>query len=64
MLLFLPSGWLRGLDSTFRALFSEAWQLAEREGFGSAQFLDIGGSQQLLFSSHLRERDKMLGVVK
>ena len=33
--------------------------LKER-GFGDAQFLDVRGSQQLLISSHLRERDEML----
>ena len=45
--LFLPSGCLRG-------------QLADRKGFGGAQFLNIRGSVQQLISSHLRERDQML----
>ena len=38
VLLFLPFGWLRGLHSTFRALFSEAWQLAERSVSGELSF--------------------------
>ena len=35
-------------------------KLAEREGFRRIEFVDFKGSLQLLNSSHLRERDKML----
>ena len=35
-------------------------KLAERKGFRGVQFADFQGSLQLLTSSHLRERDKML----
>ena len=34
-------------------------QLAEMEGFRGAQCLDVQGSQQPLFSSHLQELDQM-----
>ena len=47
------------------AIFS-AWRgrvagiLTSRKGFRGGPFLDFRGNRQLLFSSHLRERDKML----
>ena len=50
----------------FRSAVLDAWhfhvlsRLAERKGFWCAQFADIKGSVQLLNSSHLRQRDKML----
>ena len=57
---------LSGLVQHFESAILEAWQLkvstqlAERQGFRGAQFLNLRGSVQLLNSSHLRERDKML----
>ena len=36
------------------------WSISERKGFLGAEFADVEGSLQLLISSHLRERDKML----
>ena len=50
----------------FRSAILDAWRfsvfarLAERKGFCGAEFSDFQGSLQLLTSSHLRERDKML----
>ena len=50
----------------FYSSILEAWRyhvsakLAEREGFRGAEFVDFKGSSQLLSSSHLRERDKLL----
>ena len=50
----------------FRSAILEAWclhvfaKLSERKGFWSVGFADLKGSLQLLTSSHLRERDKML----
>ena len=50
----------------FRAAILEAWhfhvfsKLSERKGFWGAEFADIKGSLQLLNSTHLRDRDKML----
>ena len=44
----------------------DAWRycvfakLSERKGFWGAEYVDFQGSLQLLTSSHLRERDKML----
>ena len=57
---------LTGSIQHFQSSICEAWQLkvgaqlADRNRFRGAQFLDVIGSLQLLFSSHLRERDKML----
>ena len=50
----------------FRSAILDAWRfsvfskLSEREGFLGGEFADFQGSLQLLTSSHLRERDKML----
>ena len=44
----------------------DAWRFhlcarfAERKGFLGGDFVDFQGSSQMLVSSHLRERDKML----
>ena len=40
--------------------FSAFAKLSERKGFRGAEHADFKGSLQLLTSSHLRERDKML----
>ena len=40
--------------------FSVFAKLSERKGFWCAEYADFKGSLQLLTSSHLRERDKML----
>ena len=50
----------------FRSAILDAWhfhvfsKLSERKGFGGVNFADIKGSLQLLNSTHLRDRDKML----
>ena len=50
----------------FRSAILDAWRfrvfskLSERKGFLGSDFADFQGSLQLLTSSHLRERDKML----
>ena len=50
----------------FRSAILEAWRfhvfpkLSERKGFRGVEFADLKSSVQLLTSSHLRERDKML----
>ena len=50
----------------FRSAILDAWRfqvfarLFERQGFLGGEFADFHGSLQLLTSSHLRERDKML----
>ena len=50
----------------FRSAIMDAWRihvfakLSERKGFWGGEFADFQGSLQLLTSSHLRERDKML----
>ena len=50
----------------FRSAILDAWRirvcsrLSERKGFGSGEYADFQGSLELLTSSHLRERDKML----
>ena len=50
----------------FFASILDAWResvfakLTERKGFVGAEYVDFKGSLQLLTSSHLRERDKML----
>ena len=49
-----------------RSAILDAWRLSvfaklsERKGFFGAEFSDFQSSLQLLTSSHLRERDKML----
>ena len=69
-------GWVRPSLPPFRMMTGpiqhfvssilDAWRyrvfakLAEREGFRCVQFVESKGSLQLLTSSHLRERDKML----
>ena len=50
----------------FRSSILDAWRfsvftkLSERKGFLGGEYADFQGSSQLLTSSHLRERDKML----
>ena len=50
----------------FRSAILDAWRfqvfarLSERQGFLGGEFADVHGSLQVLTSSHLRERDKML----
>ena len=50
----------------FQSAVLDVWRfqvfarLLERQGFGSCSFADYKGSLQLLTSSHLRERGKML----
>ena len=57
--------WL-ALFSIFRAALLDAWRnkaaadLCGRKGFRGGPLLDIRGSLQLLYSSHVRERDKAL----
>ena len=41
-------------------VFSVFSKLSERRVFLGGEFADVEGSLQLLTSSHLRERDKML----
>ena len=69
-------GWVRVSLPPLRMMFGpvqhfhssilDAWRfsvfakLSERKGFRRVEFADFQGSLQLLFSSHLRERDKML----
>ena len=61
-----PLRMLAGPYQHFKAAIIGAWRnkvsgiLAARKGFRGGDFLDYPGSMQLLFSSHLRERDKML----
>ena len=61
----LPLGCCLGLCSTLESAILEGWQLkvgtqlAERQVFWGAQFLDLRESLQLLNSSHLRERYKI-----
>ena len=63
-----PLGMVSGPVQHFENANLEAWQLkvstqlAERQGFRGAQFLNLRGSLQLRTSSHVRERDK--NVVK
>ena len=70
------AGWIRlghpplrlmtGPIQHFRCAIWQAWQhkvatdLCKRKGFRGGLGVDIYGSHQLLVSSHLRERDKML----
>ena len=57
---------LAGPVQHFRSAIHDAWRnkvsadLYARKGFRGSSLLDIGGSHQLLCSSHVRERDKML----
>ena len=61
-----PLRLMAGPIQHFRAAIPEAWhfhvfsKLSERKGFGGAEFADLKGSLQLLNSTHLRDRDKML----
>ena len=72
----MSRGWIRvslpplrvmtGRIQHFQTAILEAWhfqvfsKLSERKGFLGVQFADIKGSLQLLNSTHLRDRDKML----
>ena len=57
---------LAGPIQHFRSAIFDAWRnkvaadLCSRKGFRGGPLLDIRGSHQLLNSSHVRERDKML----
>ena len=57
---------LAGPVQHFRSAIHDAWRnkvsadLYARKGFRGSSLLDIGGSHQLLCSSHVRERDRML----
>ena len=69
-------GWIRpglpplrmigGPYQHFKSAILSAWRnkvsciLVARKGFRGGPLFDFSGSMQLLFSSHLRERDKML----
>ena len=59
-------GWLRPGLPPLRMLSGPSWRgrvagiLTSRKGFRGGPLLDYDGTMQLLFSSHLRERDKML----
>ena len=61
-----PLRMMAGPVQLFRIAILEAWhfhvlsKLSERKGFWGVEFADLQGSLQLLTSSHLRERDKML----
>ena len=61
-----PLGLMTGPIQHFFSSILDAWRcrvlakLAEREGFRRVQFADFKGSLQLLCSSRLRDRDKML----
>ena len=61
-----PLRMMTGPIQHFRTAILEAWhfqvfsKLSERKGFLGVQFADIKGSLQLLNSTHLRDRDKML----
>ena len=50
----------------FRSAILDVWlsgvfsKLSKKKGFLGGKFADFHGSLQLLTSSHLRERDKML----
>ena len=62
----LPRRMMPALVQHFRSAILDAWRfsvvskLSERRGFLGGEFADFQGSLQLLTSSHLRERDKML----
>ena len=57
---------LSGPYQHFRNATVSSWRgrvagvLTSRKGFRGGPLLDYDGTKQLLFSSHLRERDKML----
>ena len=61
-----PLRMMTGPIQHFRTVILEAWhfhvlsKLSERKGFWGAEFADLTGSLQLLNSTHLRDRDKML----
>ena len=61
-----PLRMMTGPVQHFRSAILDAWRfrelsrLSERKGFFGDEFADFQGSLQLLTSSHLRERDKML----
>ena len=71
-----PDGWvwvalpplrmMTGPIQHYRSAILEAWhfhvfsRLSERKGFGSVEFADLKGSLQLLNSTTLEDRDKML----
>ena len=61
-----PLRMMTGPFQHFRSTKLDAWRfsifakLAERKGFWGGEYSDFHGSLQLLTSSHLRERDKML----
>ena len=61
-----PLRMMTGPIQHFRAAILESWhfhvfsRLSERKGFWSVEFADLKGSLQLLNSTHLRDRDKML----
>ena len=62
----LPLRMLAGPYQHFKDAIFSSWRgrvagiLTSRKGFRGGPFLDYNGTRQLLFSSHLRERDKML----
>ena len=61
-----PLRMMAGPIQHFRTAILDAWhfhvfsKLSERKGFWSVEFADFKGSLQLLNSTHLRDRDKML----
>ena len=61
-----PLRMMTGPVQHFRTAILEAWhfhvfsRLSERKGFRCVEFADLQGSLQLLNSTHLRDRDKML----
>ena len=61
-----PLRMMAGPIQHFRSAILDAWRfhvfslLSERKGFRGVQFADLKGSLQLLNSTHLRDRDKML----
>ena len=61
-----PPKMMTGPIQHFSSSILDAWRLrisallAERQGFRGAEFVDVRSSLQLLSSSYLRDRDKML----
>ena len=60
-----PLRMMTGRIQHFRNAILDAWhfhfsKLSERKGFWGVEFADLKGSSQLLNSTHLRDRDKML----
>ena len=61
-----PLRMLSGPYQNFKCAILSSWRgraagiLTSRKGFRGGPLLDYDGTRQLLFSSHLRERDKML----